>query len=67
MYTILLLLETNNFSYGELEVSYGGTRYPMLTGDSGFFDFKVKLPDGLTCDQCVFQVIRRRFLILSFG
>ena len=45
-----------NFSYGELETSYGGTHFPMLSWDGGAFDLQVKLPEGLTCDQCIFQV-----------
>lgn len=41
---------------GELEVSTGGTHYPLTTWDEGFYDFQVKLPEDLYCDQCIFQV-----------
>jgi len=47
---------SQHFSLGELEVSVGGTHFPMLTWDKGFYDFQVKLPSSLTCEQCIFQV-----------
>jgi hypothetical protein len=53
------------FSYGDLEVSSGGTQYPMLSWDSGVYNLQVKLPDSLTCDQCIFQVSSSSYLLNS--
>ncbi len=53
------------FSYGELEVSTGGTQYPMLSWDSGVYNFQVKLPDSLACAQCIFQVSSSSYLLNS--
>ena len=52
----MIRILTVNVRYGELEVTGGGTWYYMLTPESGTFDLQVKLPDNLTCEQCIFQV-----------
>ena len=42
-----------------MEVSTGGTHYPLTTWSEGFFDFQVKLPEAVQCEQCIFQVSAR--------
>lgn len=32
-----------------------GTRYPIPTFDKGLQRYQVKLPEGVTCEQCVLQ------------
>jgi hypothetical protein len=54
-YTFYILYKYK-FRNGELEVTGGGTHYPMTTWEIATFDLQVKLPDDLDCDHCMFQV-----------
>ncbi|TRY71022.1 hypothetical protein TCAL_10831 [Tigriopus californicus] len=40
---------------GLLPTSGGSENYPLNTWDERFFHLKVKLPDNVTCEQCIFQ------------
>ena len=44
----------------------GADKWWVPTHDKTFFDFEMVLPAGVTCSQCIIQVLRNSYLILLY-